>query len=309
MPKLYVGITDHDWFRFLSARPHLDEVNFWQPGGTRLFGTLKPGEPFLFKLHSPNNFIAGGGFFAHASLVPLSIAWESFGEKNGVASFVEMRRRVERYRRVAAQPHTDYTIGCVVLQDVFFLDRAKWIPIPSDFKLNIVSGRSYDLLSGTGKELWQSVVAARAVSVRELPLPSIIEGPMYGDPALAKRRLGQGAFRLLVTDTYDRRCAVTGEKTLIILDAAHIRPVSVGGEHRVENGLLLRSDVHTLFDRGYVTVTPDYKFRVSARLKADWDNGRVYYDLGGKEVRLPRSDALRPSRQELEWHADTVFLR
>jgi putative restriction endonuclease len=309
MPKLYVGITDDDWFRFLSARPHLDEVNFWQPGGTRLFKTLAPGEPFLFKLHSPNNFIAGGGFFAHASRVPVSIAWESFREKNGVESLMEMRKRVERYRRVTPQPHEDYTVGCVVLQDVFFFERPKWIPIPTDFALNIVSGRSYDLLSGTGKELWESVLAARAVGVRETQVPSLIDGPMYGDPVLAKRRLGQGAFRLLVTDTYDRRCAVTGEKTLIILDAAHIRPVSVGGEHRVDNGLLLRSDVHTLFDRGYVTVTPDHKFRVSPRLRADWDNGRVYYDLGGRDVYLPRHDALRPSRQELEWHADTVFLK
>jgi len=222
---------------------------------------------------------------------------------------MEMRKRLERYRGVAPQPHEDYTIGCVVLQDVFFFDRAKWIPIPSDFSLNTQVGKSYDLLSGTGQELWQAVNSTRAVGVRELPLPTEIDVPTYGDPVLTKRRLGQGAFRLLVTDTYERRCAITGEKTLIILDAAHIRPVSVGGEHRVDNGLLLRSDVHTLFDRGYVTITPDYKFLVSPRLKADWDNGKVYYDLGGQDVRLPRDDRFRPSRQELEWHADTVFLK
>jgi putative restriction endonuclease len=309
MPKLYVGITDDDWFRFLSARPHLDEVNFWQPSGTRLFKTLSPGEPFLFKLHSPNNFIAGGGFFAHSSRVPVSIAWASFGEKNGVASLIEMRTRVERYRRVTPQPNEDYAVGCVVLQDVFFFDRSRWIPIPTDFSLNTQVGKSYDLLSGIGEELWQSVNAARAIGIREPRLPATIDGPTYGDPVLTKRRLGQGAFRLLVTDSYERRCAITGEKTLIILDAAHIRPVSVGGEHRVDNGLLLRSDVHTLFDRGYVTITPDYKFRVSPRLKADWDNGKVYYDLGERDVRLPRDEQFRPSRQELEWHADTVFLK
>ena len=62
MPKLFVGITDQGWFEYLRARPHLDEVNFWQPGGTRLFKTLMPGEPFLFKLHSPGNFVGDGGF-------------------------------------------------------------------------------------------------------------------------------------------------------------------------------------------------------------------------------------------------------
>ena len=49
--RAWVAVTDKDWYRFLAQRPHLDEVNFWQPGGSREFRTLTPGEPFLFKLH------------------------------------------------------------------------------------------------------------------------------------------------------------------------------------------------------------------------------------------------------------------
>ncbi len=73
-------------------------------------------------------------------------------------------------------------------------------------------------------------------------------------------------------DAHDRRCAVTKEKALPVLQAAHIRPVSEGGRHLVPNGLLLRSDVHALFDRGYVTITPEYEFRASLRLKDEFDN-------------------------------------
>jgi putative restriction endonuclease len=115
---------------------------------------------------------------------------------------------------------------------------------------------------------------------------------------------------VLVTDAYRRHCAITGEKTLPVLEAAHIRPVAAGGEHRVDNGLLLRSDIHTLFDRGYVTVTPDYRFRVSPRLRADWSNGRVYYALDGADISrsLPGEAERRPARPALEWHADTIFL-
>ena len=51
-----------------------------------------------------------------------------------------------------------------------------------------------------------------------------------------------------MTDAYERRCAVTGEKTLPVLEAAHIRPYALLGPHRVNNGLLLRSDLHKLFD-------------------------------------------------------------
>jgi putative restriction endonuclease len=59
-------------------------VNFWQPGGSRLFGLLDPGGLFLFKLHAPRLSVVGGGLFAHATKLPVSLAWEAFGEANGV---------------------------------------------------------------------------------------------------------------------------------------------------------------------------------------------------------------------------------
>jgi len=53
-----------------------------------------------------------------------------------------------------------------------------------------------------------------------------------------------------VTDAYTRRCAITGEKTLPALQAGHIRPHAKSGPHEIRNGLLLRSDLHNLFDLG-----------------------------------------------------------
>lgn len=85
---------------------------------------------------------------------------------------------------------------------------------------------------------------------------------------------------------------------------AHKRP---GGQHRIDNGLLLRTDIHRLFDRGYVTVTPDHRFRVSRRLKSDFDNGEPYYPLDGREIWVPARLEAQPSREFLEWHADSVF--
>lgn len=57
-------------------------------------------------------------------------------------------------------------------------------------------------------------------------------------------------------------------------------PYAWGGEHRVNNGLLLRRDLHRLYDRGYVTVTPDYVFLVGESLREEFKNGRSYYGLG-----------------------------
>lgn len=73
---------------------------------------------------------------------------------------------------------------------------------------------------------------------------------------------------------YKRQCALTNSRVLHVLDAAHIKPYSLGGSHSPSNGLLLRQDVHTLFDRGYLTVTPDYHVGVSHRLKDEFDNGK-----------------------------------
>jgi len=97
--NLFVGVTDGDWYELLASQPALDEVNFWQPGGNTQFKALASGELFLFKLHSPLNFIVGGGVFAHASLLPASLAWESFGIANGATTIVEMRARIEKYRK------------------------------------------------------------------------------------------------------------------------------------------------------------------------------------------------------------------
>ncbi len=303
--KAYVAVTDNDWFRFLRDRSPLDEVNFWQPGGGRVFKILTPGQPFLFKLHSPENFIAGGGYFAHASLLDSRMAWDAFGEKNGAGSFDEMRIRIEKYRRAPPNPYQDYIIGCIILQAPFFLEDRDWIPVPRDFHPNIQQGKTYDLTSLTGKALWEAVsLRLHAVRPGRVGQP---EPAPYGDPVLVRQRLGQGAFRVLVTDVYQRACAVTREKAVPALEAAHIKPVSEGGFHRIDNGLLFRSDLHRLFDRGYVTVAPDYRFLASRKLKNDFDNGEEYLKLHGTKLWLPSRSEDRPQRQLLEWHADTVF--
>lgn len=304
--RAYVGVTDGDWYRFLRDRPDLDEVNFWRPSGRGRFAAIQPGEPFLFKLHYPEHAIVGGGTYVWSTSFPASITWEAFREKNGAPTLADMRTRIERYRRVVELPNEDYTVGCIILEDPFFLSEDEWIPVPPDWQRNIVQGKSYDLSSMVGRRLWEQVLERRRLAlVREQLNPT---APMYGDPLLVRQRLGQGGFRLLVTDAYGRRCAVTKEKALPVLQAAHIRPVSQNGKHLVSNGLLLRSDVHTLFDRGYVTITPDYQFRASRRLRIEFQNGEDYFAMEGRDLWLPSRPEDRPGAEFLEWHSSEVFL-
>jgi putative restriction endonuclease len=301
--NLVIAVTDGDWFDTLRQQPNLAEVNFWAPSAAN-FRALQPGELFLFKLHAPRNFIVGGGVFAYANALPCSLAWEAFRESNGAGSANEMRARIARYRKASPGDRSDFEIGCRILTQPFFFAEKDWIPVPASWAPNIVSFKTYSTATSEGLALWDTInerLASHSV-------PGVAEPKArFGEPQLIRPRLGQGAFRVLVTDTYNRRCAITQERTLPALEAAHIRPYGDGGEHEAQNGLLLRRDIHSLFDAGYVTVTPDLRFEVSRRIKEEFDNGRHYYELHGKPIFAPENTSRRPDPEALRWHNEHAY--
>ncbi len=306
--KIWIGVTDEGWFNYLRARSP-DEVNFWQPSGSREFRVLAVGEPFLFKLHSPKNFIVGGGFFVRYSALPCSLAWQAFGDKNGVTDHIEFLARIRKYRakRGVGQIEPDPTVGCNVLARPFFFPEGDWIPAPKDWAPNIVQGKTYDSTKEEGARLWKAVqdnLLRLGLWKREEMKE---EDPAYSPEYLVKGRLGQGAFRVIVTDAYQRRCAITGERTLPVLEAAHIRPYSMSGPNAVNNGLLLRSDLHKLFDIGYLTVTPELRVEVSPKIKEEYSNGREYYAYHGHPLKVSPKVSDQPSKEFLQWHNENVF--
>jgi putative restriction endonuclease len=311
--RLFVAVTDNDWFALHASREGVDEVNFWRPSPEASFKTLEPGELLLFKLHAPENFIVGGGFFTRFLQLPVNLAWDTFQEANGVRSLAEMRKRIAHYRRLPIRADEDPTIGCIMLGEPFFWSQKDWIPCPVDFKLNTVQGKGYDSETGTGRELWEAVaIRLQSMSPESLETGTAAEAALesrgFGKPQILLPRLGQGSFRILVTDFYDRRCAITGERTLPVLDAAHIKPYTLVQRHEVSNGLLLRSDLHRLFDSGYLTVDPkDRRVVVSKRIKEEFDNGREYYKLEGLLLREPSIAWARPTAENLEFHAYNRF--
>jgi len=308
--KLYVGVTDNAWFDYLSSLEDIDEVNFWQPSGDSTFKALQPGEIFLFKLHSPRDYILGGGVFAYYTILPISLAWESFGEKNGAASYEEMRHRIVQYRKTPDNRHEDFKVGCILLTQPFFFEKSKWFPAP-EWSTPIVRGKGYSLDTEAGKFILRKVEQVMEER-KELYLDSerksiIEEHERYGKEILIKPRLGQGIFKILVTDAYDRSCAVTRERALPVLEAAHIKPYSKEGPHEVNNGILLRSDMHKLFDMGYMTITPQLSIDVSRRIKEEFENGKYYFTFHGKNIHIPRRLEYCPSIEFLTWHNENVF--
>ena len=307
--RMYAGITDFDWFKTLK-KANCDEVNFWKPGGRTNFKALEEGDLFLFKLHSPQDFIVGGGFFLKFSILPSSLAWEAFGIANGANNLLELKGRVYKYKKTNRLSDPDPQIGCIILSMPFYLEERDWIPAPKDWNRNIVQGKTYDASDGYGLALFEQV--QEKLKYREFMSSVVKEDAAesrYGKDQLIKPRIGQGAFKVLITDAYQRRCAITGEKTLPVLEAAHIKPYSLEGPHAINNGLLLRRDFHTLFDRGYITVDKSLTVEVSHRIKEDFGNGKEYYAHHGRKlIILPERLEQMPDPYYLEWHNENVYL-
>lgn len=297
--RFEVLTTDPDWYRFLRARPSLDEVNFWQPG--RASNSTPPGTPWLYLIRGTSS-IWGMAYFSTFSSMPIGVAWDTFGEGNGFDSFTAFQAKIALLKRLPE--NTVGNIGCAVLSSPVYFDE----PVDfSQFARMYGPSKPFNALSDAGGRLWSLVELRRLARMPGDARSPLLSGDATGKPVLVVPRLGQATFRIALERQYDTRCTITGERTRPALEAAHIKPFSLVKEHSLDNGLLLRSDLHKLFDQGYVTVTPDRRFRVSKAIREEFANGRDYYSLDGREIREPRSSEARPSREYLEWHSDVKF--
>ncbi len=237
-------------------------------------------------------------------MLPLFLAWDAFGTKNGTATYGELEKQITSYRR-SYDPNPQ--IGCIILNAPFFFSPDEWIPVPEDWSPNIVQGKTYDESTTHGRALLDAVMERLATPVSEF----VAEGAVADRRVVTTevtRRLGQGGFRVLVTDAYQRRCAISEEKTLPVLDAAHIIPFSRDGSNSVSNGLLLRKDIHTLYDAGYITVTDSYHVEVSSSLGEDYGNGKIYYEYHGLLLpNIPVNREERPDIHALRWHNQEIY--
>jgi hypothetical protein len=111
-----------------------------------------------------------------------------------------------------------------------------------------------------------------------------------------KERLGQSDFRQALLSAYGNRCAMTDYDAVEALEAAHIDPYAGQTTNGTPNGLLLRGDIHTLFDLNRIAIHPD-------TLVVAVDSGLLetcYGSLHGKSIRFPADAADRPGRVALE---------
>lgn len=308
-----IAITDYGWYEFLLSQKDLDEVNFWTPSSYWSFKGLA-GAPFFFKLKAKyHHAICGFAYFARYSALPDWLAWDTFETKNGVSSLEALRERIGKIRKSIQYQNAgpSNNIGCILLTQPVFFPPDECIIGPNDWPAPNLRPMQYDLESGEGYRIWNEC-KLRSTAQQIAPVVGQASEAKenldrYGTPILVQPRLGQGTFRIAVMEAYSRACAVTHEHSLPALEASHIKPYGENGPHEVSNGILLRADIHKLFDKGYITITPQYRIEVSPRLRLDYDNGRTYYPLQGTLLALPGSKIEIPRTDYLRWHNNNVY--
>ncbi len=309
--------TDPEWFRFLRAQGPLDEVNFWRPRA-RVFRALPAGAgaPLLFKLRG-GDVVGGFGYFERYEELSILEAWDAFGTLNGAPDLETLARLIATNRGLdPGERRWEVRIGCIMLSNPVFFENADRVHRAGDWKVQgAQAGSSFDLDAGDGARVWEEcrLRAIQYEARRREARARVAEGPRPAGTIYEREsRPGQRIFKAALLAAYGGACAVTHEHSLPVLDAAHIRPYAEEGPDHVSNGLLLRTDLHRLFDDGFVTVTPEYAFEVSQALKERFDNGRTYYALQGAlqghRIRLPDRREDWPDPEALEWHSCERFI-
>jgi putative restriction endonuclease len=304
--RLYVAVTELAWYNHLRQLQPA-EASFWLAGDTRNFLALDPGELFLLKLHSPHNCIVGGGVFARQLFLPVSFLWEAFGEWNGEPDFASFLQRVQRQRRGTGQVEPDPEISSLILGDPFFFEEQDWIPVPENWSPNTPHGRIYDTDNRDGKELYAAV--RQRLLARKLRKRTWFR--RFQAAQLTPADTGPGTFKVNVLQAYHFRCAITNASAPAALAVTYVKPPAQGGPNTVSNGLVLRRDLCTLFQRGYIALDDEGRIQISDQLRAGagGDAGGGYASFRGQPLHnLPDSLLERPAQELVRWHRENVFL-
>jgi putative restriction endonuclease len=298
-----IAPTDLEWFTQLRSRTPPKLINFWTPTPWNVRG-LTPGDQLYFLLKSPIRKIGGYGAFSHYENLSVEQAWQRYGLGNGVQSLEELVLRTSSYvgqRTDRDRVKADTEIGCILLSKVIFLDDADFFVPESkglSFPRQVVKIKYFDVPSvpdGMRQVSMQLQTGVAPYQLTTTPQKLKRQG-------LSVVRPGQSRFRNAVLEAYGRRCAISGESTEEILEAAHIQPYAGPHSDHVQNGIALRTDLHRLFDAGLLTIEAERTIRVS-----NFITSAAYRNLKGQSIHLPDNEQHYPSQAALTFHRLNVF--
>jgi putative restriction endonuclease len=268
-----LALTDVEWFKYLREwQPPI--INFWTPTAW-VVNKINPGDVFYFFLKSPYRRVGGYATFVYSVRFTLADAWKKFAIGNGEAS---LDRVLERLRSINKAIDPDSMIGCIILKDaVYFRDK--------DF----IAAEELGTTFSQGIQKFKYLTGAACEENRD---SVVVREHLRREYSYGRARVASGPFRDTLLNIYGK-CTVTGADYPLVLRAARIDPDSQDNNPR--NGLLLRSDIHTLFSANLLTVGEDYRVKLSQILEST-----SYEGLEGKGIYLPKDPKLYPLQEALK---------
>ncbi|MEP2446582.1 MAG: HNH endonuclease [Balneola sp.] len=301
-----IGTTDQDWFEYLrdlNKDIKLSLINFWTPTPWN-FKALEKGDRFYFMLKSPIRKIGGYGIFERYEENLPSEAWEKYLQSNGASALNELLNRVDKYagkNSIEYQKGNIDKIGSIILTDPVFFDDSDFFDPHAfgfEYSKHIVKFKTFD------SDFTHSLNHNINFTKEETNDYQLIDENIPIDKELIekKKRESQSLFRKQLLKAYDYKCAVSRETSVEVLEACHIQPYKNNDSNHIQNGLLLRADLHILFDKGFIYIDEDYRIWISSTL-----NSKFYNSYHGRHIHLPNNESDKPSKLALKHHKENMF--
>jgi putative restriction endonuclease len=287
-----ISPTDKNWFDFLKDSELNSYVNFWTPTPWNV-RNLSLGNRFYFMLKSPIRKLGGFGEFQEYKNLTALQAWNEFGFRNGRGSKQEFIDSIQQYidknsSRLGGQEIdiNTYEIGCISLKNCEFWETEKFINIEDydvTFPVQVVKIKyftTYDPFYNLQENSSDfCIIGAPRNDKQNISINS---------------RYGQAEFRGKVLRAYDNQCCISGETIPEILEAAHIQEYRNINSNHVQNGLLLRTDLHRLYDNGLIYIDENYVINISNQISSPH-----YIQYHDKLIKLPSNLHEYPSKDAL----------
>ena len=287
-----ISPTDIDWFYFNKMRNQTNSINFWTPTPWNI-KRLNHGDRLYFMLKSPIRKIGGFGIFNNYENLSIPDAWEKFGYGNGVESKPRLIKRLNKYLSKNTSLNAgleSHQIGCISLNNCEFWEDIQFIDIEQtihEFKKNIVKIKFFNE--------YDSIQSHHNSLVMDSSKYEIVgSGEKHKKAYQQNVRIGQSEFRAKLINAYHGQCCISKETCEELLEAAHIQPYINKKSNHVQNGLLLRIDLHKLFDSGLLKIDQNYLVHISSQLQSG--NYRTY---DKKRILLPKNPNNWPSKMAI----------
>lgn len=287
-----ISPTDKDWFNYLKNSGLNSYVNFWTPTPWNI-KQLQKGNRLYFMLKSPIRKIGGFGEFVEYKNLTAADAWIEFGFRNGRASRQEFINQIQKYIDKNSAKFgkrniniSTYKIGCVILNNCQFWESDKFIT---------ANNQNIYFASQIVKIKYLKQYDPFLQAQNDQNNFSLVNEPRNDRHVESNGREGQGEFKGKILRAYNNRCCISGETTPELLEAAHIQEYKNKKSNHVQNGLLLRVDLHRLYDNGLLFIDSNYKIHISKLILS-----QQYRQYHGQTIELPTSTNEHPSKDTLE---------